>query len=285
LPEDEPCHYHEGIMALIDVSGRQVYYERHGDWDASDRVPLVLVTGMAGSCSGWLALQVPEFGASRPILIYDHRGIGQSEDPGKPFTIAELADDLIGLLDALRIPAADVLGTFMGGMIAQELALRSPERVRRLVLVGTYAQADTKRQMLLKHWSKTAQHDPSVETLVYNRLLWTLQDETLEQTDIIASMTEYYEREGVPYSADLFQRQAEACAKHDAADRLGTITQPTLIVCGRHDIVTPPKFHRELADLIPGARLVTMSYGGHLVMVESAERFNQIVLQFLDDER
>jgi pimeloyl-ACP methyl ester carboxylesterase len=72
---------------------------------------------------------------------------------------------------------------------------------------------------------------------------------------------------------------------HDTSDRLGALVHPALIICGRNDILTPPKFHRELADLIPESRLVTMSFGGHLVMVEAAERFNQIVTQFLDDGR
>ena len=121
--------------------------------------------------------------------------------------------------------------------------------------------------------------------MLYNRLLWTLHDETIEQSDLIEAMTAFWEREGAPYSADLFARQCEASARHDTSDRLGALRHEALIVCGRHDILTPPKFSRELADLIPNARLITMSYGGHLVMVESAQRFNDSVLQFLDEKR
>jgi pimeloyl-ACP methyl ester carboxylesterase len=121
--------------------------------------------------------------------------------------------------------------------------------------------------------------------MVYNRLLWTLQDETLEQTDLIHAMTNFYTREGLPVPPDLFVRQCQATMDHDTVDRISSIEQRTLILCGRHDLLTPPKLHRELADLIPNSQLVTMAYGGHLIMVESAESFNQIVLQFLDDER
>jgi pimeloyl-ACP methyl ester carboxylesterase len=274
-----------GGMPLADVSGRKIYYEAHGDFGAAGATPLVLVMGMAGSCSGWLPLHVPEFAPTRPVLIFDHRGVGQSDDDGAPFTTADLARDTLGLLDALELEQVDVLGTFMGGMTAQEMALLAPERLSKLVLVGTYARADKKRRMLLKHWSQLVQMGLSSETFIWNRLLWTLQDETIEQSDLIQAMTEFYAKEGAPYSADVFTRQCQACAEHDASDRLGALPHPTLIVCGRHDILTPPRFHRELADLIPDARLVTMSYGAHLVMVESAERFNQLVLQFLDDER
>lgn len=272
-------------MPLADVSGRKVYYEVHGPEQPADAVPLLLVMGMAGTCSGWLPLQVPEYKRDRRVIIFDHRGIGESEDPGGPFTTADLAGDAVSLLDALDIERADVLGSFMGGMTAQEMALRAPDRVGRLVLVGTYARPDKKRLMLLKHWSELVRLDLSRETFVYNRLLWSLHEDTIEQSDIIQSMTDFYAREGAPFTADLFARQCEACAKHDTSDRLGALAHPALIVCGRHDILTPPKFSRELADLMPDARLVTMSYGGHLVMVESAQRFNDAVLQFLGEER
>jgi len=269
-------------MPVTTVSGRQVYYELHGD---APGPPLALVMGMGGSCRGWLALQVPEFAKRQRTLIYDHRGAGGSSDPGGPFDIAQLADDLAALFDALAIESADVLGVFMGGMVAQELALRHARRVERLVLVGTYARPDAKRRMLLEQWRELARSGAPLETLVRERLLWTLQDETLEQKDLIDAMVGFYRRDGLPLSPDVFARQCDACLGHDCADRLRQIRKPTLIVCGRHDALTPPKFHRELADEIPGAQLVTLHYGAHLVMAESAESFNRTVLQFLGDGR
>jgi len=275
--------YHPG-MAFAKITGRKLYYEKHGDWSA-DTTPLVLIMGMAGSCAGWAPLQLPAFTPSRPVLIYDHRGVAKSEDDGKEFTTADLAEDAVALLDELRIPRADVLGVFMGGMTAQELALAHPARVGRLVLVGTYARPDAKRRMLLEHWRHLALGNTPEKTMVYNRLLWTLQDETLEQTDLIHAMTNFYTREGLPVPPELFVRQCQAAMTHDASDRVGSIESRTLILCGRNDLLTPPKLHRELADLIPDSQLVTMAYGGHMIMVESAQSFNQIVLQFLEDER
>ena len=167
-------------MPLATVSGRKVYYEVHG---SAPGTPLVLVMGMAGSCKGWLALQVPDFAPQHRTLIYENRGVGESEDPGGAFTTADLADDLAGLLDSLSIRRAHVLGAFLGGMTAQELALRHPERVEKLILVGTYARPDAKRRLLLEKWREMAQHDFGSGVMVRERLLWTLRDETLEQTD------------------------------------------------------------------------------------------------------
>jgi 3-oxoadipate enol-lactonase len=270
-------------MPFTRVGNRQVYYEQYDCAAGNDgEPPLVLITGLSGSCRGWQPLQVPEFVATRSVLIFDNRGTGQSEDPGDSFTTADLAADTAGLLDALEIERADVLGASMGGMIAQEIALAAPERIRKLVLVGTYARPDAKRQMLLEDWAAQARRTNSLGDMLRQRLLWTLQDETLEQRDLIDSMVEFFEKEENPTTPDLFARQCDACVAHDTADRLREISQPTLVVCGRNDQFTPPSFHRELADEIPNAHLVTLSYGGHLVMAESAERFNQIVLQFLD---
>jgi pimeloyl-ACP methyl ester carboxylesterase len=269
-------------MPITSVQGRKVYYESHGE---AGGVPLLLVMGMGGSCRGWLPLQVPEFSQKRRTLIFDHRGAGGSEDPGGPLSTRLMADDTAGLLDALGIERADVLGVFMGGMVAQELTLAHPGRVDRLVLVGTYARPDAKRRLLLQQWRDLARAGAGVETLVRERLLWTLQDDTLEQQDLIDAMVEFFTRDGAPLSADVFARQCEACLQHDTADRLRRIRQRTLVICGRQDALTPPKFHRELADEIPGAHLVTIAHGAHLVMAESAESFNRTVLQFLGEGR
>jgi pimeloyl-ACP methyl ester carboxylesterase len=269
-------------VPFASVAGRKVYYELFGE---PHGVPLALVMGMGGSCRGWLPLQVPDFSERHRTLIFDHRGVGGSDDPGGALTTAGMADDTLGLFDALGIERADVLGVFMGGMVAQELALRHPQRVERLVLVGTWARPDAKRRLLLTQWRELARAGASIETLVRERLLWTLQDETLEQQDLIDAMVQFFTRDGSPLTPDLFARQCDACLDHDTADRLRQIRQRTLVVCGRHDALTPPKFHRELADEIPDAHLVTLAYGAHLVMAESAERFNQVVLQFLTDGR
>jgi pimeloyl-ACP methyl ester carboxylesterase len=264
------------------VQGRKLYYELHGDHPGP---ALVLCMGVGGSCRGWLPLQVPEFSQHRPTLIFDYPGVGRSEAGEEQFTTASLADTTVALLDALQIERADVLGPFMGGMVAQELSLRHPERLERLVLVGTYARPDAKRRTLLQQWQALARMGAPTEVMVRERILWTLQDETLEQQDLIESMVEFFSRDGAPLTPDVFVRQCEACMTHDTLDRLHEIRHRTLVICGRNDQLTPSRFHRQLADEIPDAQLVTISYGGHIVMAESAEPFNRTVLQFLSEDR
>jgi 3-oxoadipate enol-lactonase len=269
-------------MPLASVAGRKLYYESHGEGPGP---PLILATGMAGTCRGWHALQVPELSKDRRVVIYDHRGVGESEDPGGPFSTADLADDLAGLLDALEVPRAHVLGVFLGGMVAQELALRHPMRVARLVLAGCFARPDAKRRLLLEKWKDMARSATPPEVFVRERLLWTLQDETLEQADLVEAMARSFPgAHAAPFPPDLFARQCDACLGHDTLDRLHLIHSPTLLLCGRNDQLTPPKLHRAMADAIPGSRLVTFQYGAHLVLAESAVSWNRAVTQFLNEE-
>jgi pimeloyl-ACP methyl ester carboxylesterase len=267
-------------MPHVSVGARKVYYEIHGEHAG---IPLLLVMGMGGSCRGWLPLQIPDFSRERRTVVFDHRGVGGSDDPGGPFSTAQFADDTVGLLDALEIERADVMGVFMGGMVAQEMALRHPDRVERLALTGTFSRPDAKRRLLLEHWRDLAQRGCPAEVLIRERLLWTLLDETLEQTDLIQSMVEFFTRDGVPLSEEVFARQCDACLGHDTTDRLGKIRHPTLVICGEQDRLTPLALHREIAEAIPSAHLVPINYGAHMVMVESAEHFNRIVLQFVSD--
>ncbi len=266
-------------MPVADLGTHSLYYESHGEGDPA----LVLIMGLGGSCQGWLPLQVPEFSRTRRTLIFDSRGVGKSTDPGGSFGTADLADDAAALLAALGISCADVLGSFLGGMVAQQLALRHPDRVRRLVLVGTYGRPDRKRRILLEQWMRMVAHGMPLEVQVNERLLWGLQDETLEQGDLIDAMVSFFEREGAPLTGDLFARQCEACLAHDVQDTLRNVRAPTLVMCGRNDQLTPPRFHREIADEIPHARLVMLTYGAHLIAAEAATRFNEVVLEFLDE--
>jgi pimeloyl-ACP methyl ester carboxylesterase len=259
--------------------GFKIHYEVHGD---GAKTPLLLVMGMGGTCQGWLTVTVPDLvKAGRPIVIFDNRGAGQSEDPGGPFTTPEMARDALALLDELQVPRAHVLGGFLGGMIAQELALANPERVASLVLVGTYARADAKRRLVLDLWKSMVQLGVPAELRIKNRLCWTLGDATLGQEDLIEAMWRFYLRDDAPMDDKVFARQAEACIAHDSLERIASIAAPTLVVCGEGDILTPPHLSRQLAGRIKGSRLVVIPNAGHLVAAEVAPRFNRLVIRFL----
>ncbi len=272
-------------MPLAKLSSHSLYYELHPAREPEPGLlPIVLVMGMAGRCAGWLPFQVPRFSENRPVLIYDHRGVGQSEDPGHPFTTADLGRDLVALLDALELERVDVAGYFLGGMAIQEAALAAQGRFRKLVLVGTWARPDAKRRMLLGEWAALARAKTPARAMIRHRLIWTLSDESLDETDLLEPAIAHLDDGQTPLTGEPFARQCDACMGHDALARLPALPHPTLALCGRRDLLTPSKFSREIAEAMPNARDLSLAYSGHAVMAEQPERFNQVVLHFLDED-
>jgi pimeloyl-ACP methyl ester carboxylesterase len=268
-------------MPSFRTRGFAIHYEVHGDGAG---IPLVLVMGMGGTCQGWLTVTIPDLiKAGRRCVIFDNRGAGQSEDPGGPITTAEMAGDTCALLDHLGLPRAHVLGGFLGGMIAQELALAHPERVASLILVGTYARADAKRRAILELWKSMVELGVPAELRIKKRLIWTLGDATMEQEDLIEAMWRFYLRDDAPMDDKVFARQAEACMRHDTLERIAQIQAPTLVVNGEGDILTPPHLSREIVSRVRDSRLVLLPNAGHLVAAELAPRFNRLVIRFLAD--
>ncbi len=271
-------------MPLADLTDHKIYYEFYDAEDADPELPpLVFVTGMGGRCEGWLPYQVPSLRAHRPVLIYDHRGVGQSENLDPPFTTADLARDLIGLLDSLGIEQVDAAGYFLGGMTIQEAVLAAPERFRRLVLIGSWARPDARRRMLLNEWASLGRAGISAASMTRQRLIWTFSEEALEHTELIDPGVERLDDGLTPLTGELFARQCDACVSHDSLDRLSTVEHPTLTICGRRDLLTPHKFSQAIAEAMPNARDVALSYCGHACMIERADRFNEIVAHFLDE--
>src|SRR5574341_2228297 len=118
-------------MARTHVNGIDMYYEVHGSGE-----PLVLIMGLGANTTAWYR-QIPVFSREYQVIVFDNRGAGRSDKPNEPYSMGQMADDAHGLMDALGVESAHVFGMSLGGMIAQELVLRYPERVRNLVLGGT----------------------------------------------------------------------------------------------------------------------------------------------------
>src|ERR1700759_409163 len=117
-------------MPHVTIDGRRLFYERSGNDGGGE--PLLLIQGMSGTHLAWGGPLMEELDADFDVVVFDHRGIGRSDPVSDPFTIADLARDAVGLLDQLGWDDAHVMGISMGGMVAQELALSVPERIRTL---------------------------------------------------------------------------------------------------------------------------------------------------------
>ena len=265
-------------MPTFRERGFDIYYEEHGGGPGD---PLLYLTGLGASCQGWAVATVPELSRERRNVLFDARGVGRSQDPGGTYTTADLAADAVAVLDRLRIERAHVIGAFLGGMVAQEIAIRHPQRVRSLILTGTCAKLTPKLRMIVELWKTGFELGIPKDLRIRNFIVWHLGDLALEQPGLAEEIHEFQMHGDIDVDNLTFARQCEACLEHDALARLGRIAAPALVIAGDRDILTPVELQRGFAGRIAGARLVCLRGVGHVVAFEVVERFNRLVRRFM----
>ena len=245
-------------------------------WEAhGDGAPVLLVHGLGYTRQGWGPLRGLLARRFR-VLSYDNRGIGESEIPPGPYTVAALAEDAAGVLDAAGVERAHVIGASLGGMAAQLLAAEQPERFERLVLVGTTpggAGAYPLPQQTLALMAEAASLPPEVA-------LRRFVENALAPGSPLVDEVFAYRQQHPPDPAG-WAAQAAAGASWDADGRLARIVAPTLVVAGTADAVVDPRNAQLLADAIPGAKLELVDGAGHLPFWERPGEFAALVERFL----
>jgi pimeloyl-ACP methyl ester carboxylesterase len=259
-------------MSHLTVSGRRLFTQRSGTGEL-----LLLIQGMSGTHLSWGEPFVSGLVSDFDVVAYDHRGIGRSDPVTDPFTIAELAADANGLLDALGWETAHVLGISMGGMVAQELALAHPERIRTLTLGCTYcggAGSELAPQATIEKLS--------AGMLSGDRELAIRNAFEVNVSAAFAAGEGNWEAfqamaKSLPAPIPVIMLQMQAIAAHDTSARLPSLDLPTLVVHGDADAMLPIGNGRMIAGLVPGARLEILEGVGHMFWWErpahSAELF------------
>ena len=243
-------------MPLRHVNDINMYYEIHGKGE-----PLLMIQGLGFEMSA----MVTEPGKSRyidrftdryQVILFDYRGVGRTDKPDIPYSIGMLADDTVGLMDALGIRKAHIMGTSMGSQIAQTIAAHYPDRVKGLILVVGFTRVL-----------------PMMRALGF--IMTTIPGFKEKATGWI------YQQK-YPPTPKSFRRMADAANRCDTRELLGRISSPTLIVNGIKDSIVPMRITRELAGGIPGARLVLVD-GDHLFMIKSPDLLINPARAFLAD--
>jgi 3-oxoadipate enol-lactonase len=250
----------------------RLVYEVHGEG-----APVLLIHGWGYGLWGWEPVVGPLASRYR-VVAFDNRGVGGSDVPPGPYTVADMAEDAVAVLDAAGLRTAHVVGTSLGGMIAQEVALDFPDRVDRLVLASTTpggagAYAMPKQTMRLLAVSQSLEPQVALRRFVANALAPGAPDELVERI--------YAYRQARRPDPAGWHGQGAAGAGFDAFERLGAIAAPTLVLHGTADGVVDPRNSELLAERIPDARLEWFEGGGHLFFWEQPDRFVEVVTEFL----
>jgi pimeloyl-ACP methyl ester carboxylesterase len=247
-------------------------YERTGSGP-----PLLLIMGMSGTALHWGEPFLELLRRDFEVIVYDHRGVGASTRLEGPITIAQLAQDASGLLSALQLESAHVLGISMGGMIAQELALAHPDQVTTLTLGCTYCGGPDSAQTSPEVLERLAEAMMSGDRERALRTGWEINVSRAKAGDpeAYADFLAIAARRAV--AVPVVMAQLQACVAHDASARLGELTMPTLVIHGTEDQLLPVENGRQVGSLIRGSKLEILDGVGHMFLWERPERAAELL--------
>ncbi len=263
-------------MATAHINGLSVAYEVTGSGP-----PLVMINGIGADRSAW-GQQLPACAEHFTVVTYDNRDVGETtwiEEP-RDYPISQFAADAAALLDRLKIPAAHIVGASMGGAIAQEFAINYPEKTKSVTIVCSWPKSDSWMVELMTVWDRIFRYQGQV-AWSRNSWLWVFTHRYYAEPGNLNALIQLAEQAVNQQDFQQYMRQSKAFKRHDALDRLSSITAPSHVICGEEDIYTPPRYSLDIANAIPGATLSMMPEVGHGMFWESTEAFNRLVIDFI----
>lgn len=254
-------------MPRAKVNGIQINYRDDGQGE-----PLVMIGGFDSLLSTWW-LQTRIFKKYYRVITFENRGSGKSEKPHLPYTIDLMAEDCLALMDWLSIKRAHLLGVSMGGLIAQNIAIKHAERVSKLVLGNCFSCIDDTNgptNEMLRQTQKAAREmlNPMADLMLNNRLFRSL----------LKPVTRWKDKKADLYS---IESKLEACRIWSSLSDLSKIRAATLVITGSEDRVIKPQSSVTMASNIRGSKLVIVKGGSHMLFLEKSGCFNDEVLKFL----
>ncbi|HEV7858869.1 MAG TPA: alpha/beta fold hydrolase [Pyrinomonadaceae bacterium] len=260
-------------MPYVTSDGAKIYWREEGTGE-----PLVLIMGLGCSSDLWHRT-APELSLKYRTILFDNRGVGRSDVPPGPYSISTMAGDVAAVLDAAGVESAHVFGYSMGGMIAQELALQHPLRMRSLILGGTNCGGG--------HAVLAA---PEVLNTLMARVVdpveafWAMAPYLYDASTPRAKLEEDLEARGPTFpTLEGYLAQLQAVMGWESHDRLNSLKVPTLVIHGETDQLIPAQNAEILAKEIPGAKLIKIAGAGHILLTDKSQAANEAILSFLND--
>jgi 3-oxoadipate enol-lactonase len=255
--------------------GIRLHYEVLGRANAT---PVLMIQGLGADKHGW-DMQRFALALRYRVIALDNRGAGRSDKPFGHYTLEQMADDAMAVLDAAGAERAHVVGASMGGAISQIVGLKYPERVMSLTLACTACRNHPWRRELLSGWATTAS-ERGMGVMAKEAARWVIGPRSFRR---LLPAFGWLGPLAMGRTSHAFVAQVRAILDVDegVADQLAEVDLPTLVVVGNQDILTPRGDSEEIADRMPNAELVVISGAAHGFMVEHASTFNKVLFEFL----
>ena len=258
-------------MALVENQGAKIYWDEQGQGAA-----VLLIMGLGYTSAMWHRTR-PVLAQRYRTVAFDNRGVGLSDVPPGPYSIATMASDAAVVLDAAGVARAHVFGISMGGLIAQEFALQSPARTRSLILGCTSpggpsaVRAESKvADVLMARGMTLEQAREAILPYIYDAA--TPREKIEEDVSL--------RRRWLP-SLEGYMAQLQGIVAWEGYSRIAQITAPTLVIHGKSDALVPPGNGELIAGRIPGARLVLLEHASHLFLTDQTQAAHKEILEFL----
>jgi 3-oxoadipate enol-lactonase len=261
-------------MPKTHANGIDIYHESQGTGD-----PILLIAGFACDHTLWGTV-VPALAAKHRVISFDNRGVGQSSGADSAVSVRQMAADTAALLDALELGSVHVAGHSMGGLIAQELALAHPQKIRSLMLLSTCAQVDERGKAIIESWGDLPR---LVDPMTATRLIlpWLYTNAFYARPGAIEQIIDLVLANPFPPTLAAMYGQSRAISVCSTTDRLSDLNCPTQVLVGREDILIPVAFSERLANGIREAELVILEKTGHGLLIESPDAVANAMLEFL----
>jgi aminoacrylate hydrolase len=260
-------------MPTISIGDANLYYE-----EAGSGPPLLLVPGLSGLGSFW-SHQVADFSRDFRVIVHDHRGTGRSTHSRIRYSVEQMADDVLHLMDALGIAAAHLVGHSTGGAIGQVIGQDHPERLQSLVLSATWAGRDPFFRRLFES-RREVLVNLGVEAYLRASVLFLAPPDWVSANDV-AIAEQHRAAAAAAAPIEVMASRIDAIVAFNRRARLGEIRAPALVIVARDDAVTPRFYSDELAEKISGAKLVVLEGGGHFAPQILPGPYTQAVGAFL----
>ena len=260
-------------MPIARIDDADIYYEVHGAGP-----PVMLVAGLGGAGSYWQP-QIGPMSRHFQVIVHDHRGTGASTHQKIEYSVDRMAADTLGIMDALGIDSAHLVGHSTGGAIGQILAVEHARRLRSVVMYASWTKADEYFRRVFEVRKAIVLREGAMAymraTPVFLHPDWWINAN--------AAALEAAEQKGLASfpAPEIVASRIDAIVDFDRTGDLAKIGTPTLVLCARDDRLTPVYFSQELAAKIPGARLVVTEKGGHAHSQTMPDEFNRIVIDYL----